>query len=63
MRFLVFGLAAIIAIGGLTTRLFYLQIVSGGEFAALSEGNRTALQAIPSSQASFSGKRTSRTGS
>ena len=50
MRFLVFGLAAILAIGGLTTRLFYLQIVSGGEFAALSEGNRTALQAIPSSR-------------
>ena len=50
MRFLVFGLAAVLAIGGLTTRLFYLQIVSGGQFAALSEGNRTALQAIPSSR-------------
>jgi len=50
MRFLVFGLACILAIGGLTTRLFYLQIVSGGQFAALSEGNRTALQAIPSSR-------------
>jgi penicillin-binding protein 2 len=50
MRFLVFGLAAILAIGGLTTRLFYLQIVSGGQFAALSEGNRTSLQAIPSSR-------------
>ena len=50
MRFLVFGLACVLAIGGLTTRLFYLQIVSGGQFAALSEGNRTALQAIPSSR-------------
>jgi penicillin-binding protein 2 len=50
MRFLVFGLAAILAIGGLTTRLFYLQIVSGGQFASLSEGNRTSLQAIPSSR-------------
>jgi penicillin-binding protein 2 len=50
MRFLVFGLAAVVAIGGLTTRLFYLQIVSGGQFAALSEGNRTTLQAIPSSR-------------
>lgn len=50
MRFLVFGLAAVLAIGGLTTRLFYLQIVSGGQFAALSEGNRTSLQAIPSSR-------------
>jgi penicillin-binding protein 2 len=50
IRFLVFGLAAVVAIGGLTTRLFYLQIVSGGQFAALSEGNRTTLQAIPSSR-------------
>jgi penicillin-binding protein 2 len=49
-RFLVFGLAAILAIGGLTTRLFYLQIVSGGDFAALSQGNRTTFQAIPSSR-------------
>ncbi|HXI81394.1 MAG TPA: penicillin-binding protein 2 [Verrucomicrobiae bacterium] len=49
-RFLVFALAAILAIGGLTTRLFYLQIVRGGAYAALSEGNRTALQAIPSSR-------------
>ena len=40
-RFLVFGLAVILAIGGLTTRLFYLQVVSGGQFAALAEGNRT----------------------
>jgi penicillin-binding protein 2 len=50
MRFLAFGLAAILAIGGLTTRLFYLQVVSGGQFAALSEGNRTAFQSIPSSR-------------
>ena len=47
-RFLVFGIAAILAIGGLTTRLFYLQIVSGGQFAALSQGNREVAQAIPS---------------
>jgi penicillin-binding protein 2 len=50
MRSLAFGLAAILAIGGLTTRLFYLQVVSGGQFAALSEGNRTAFQSIPSSR-------------
>jgi penicillin-binding protein 2 len=50
MRFLVFGLAAVLAIGGLTTRLFYLQIVSGGQFAALGETERTAFQAIPSSR-------------
>ncbi len=49
-RFLVFGLAAILAVAGLTTRLFYLQIVNGGQFTALSEGNRTAAEAIPSAR-------------
>ena len=49
-RFLIFGLATILAIGGLTTRLFYLQVVSGGQFAELTQGNRTILQAIPSSR-------------
>jgi penicillin-binding protein 2 len=49
-RFLVFGIAAILAIGGLTTRLFYLQIVSGGQFAAQTTVNRETSQAIPSSR-------------
>ena len=49
-RFLVFGIAAILAIGGLTTRLFYLQIVNGGQFAALSQVNQEVAQAIPSSR-------------
>ncbi len=49
-RFLVFGIAAILAIGGLTTRLFYLQIISGGQFAALTQVNRETDQAIPSSR-------------
>ena len=49
-RFLVFGIAAILAIGGLTTRLFYLQIVSGGQFTSLSQVNREVSQAIPSSR-------------
>src|SRR5258708_27339342 len=49
-RFLVFGIAAILAIGGLTTRLFYLQNVSGGQFAALTPVNRQLSQAIPSSR-------------
>jgi penicillin-binding protein 2 len=49
-RFLIFGLAAILALGGLTTRLFYLQVVRGGQFAALSQGNREVQQAIPSSR-------------
>ncbi len=47
-RFLLFGLAAIVAIGGLTTRLFYLQIVQGNQFAAMSQDNRTAVESIPS---------------
>src|SRR6476659_10924008 len=49
-RFLVCGIAAILAIGGLATRLFYLQIVSGGQFAALTQVNREVSQAIPSSR-------------
>ncbi|HET7030724.1 MAG TPA: penicillin-binding protein 2 [Candidatus Limnocylindrales bacterium] len=49
-RFLVFGIAAILAIGGLTTRLFYLQVVQGGTFAALSQGNREVAQAIPATR-------------
>ncbi|HEV7809367.1 MAG TPA: hypothetical protein VGO64_02110, partial [Candidatus Limnocylindrales bacterium] len=49
-RFVIFGLAAVIALGGLTTRLFYLQVVKGGQFAELSQGNRTAVEAIPSAR-------------
>ena len=50
-RFLVFGIAVIIAIGGLTTRLFYLQVVSGGQFAALDQGGLHEVdQAIPSAR-------------
>jgi penicillin-binding protein 2 len=49
-RFLVFGLAVIVSITALGARLFYLQIISGGQFAAMSEGNRTALAPIPSSR-------------
>ena len=49
-RFLVFGLAIVVSVAGLGARLFYLQIVNGGQFAAMSEGNRTALEPIPSSR-------------
>ena len=50
-RFLVFGLAAVLAIGGLTTRLFYLQVVSGGQFAAIDQGGLHEVdQAIPSAR-------------
>lgn len=49
-RFLVFALAAVLAIGGLTTRLFYLQIVNGGQYTVLSEANRTGVEAIPAAR-------------
>jgi penicillin-binding protein 2 len=46
-RFLVFALAAILALSALTARLFYLQIANGVEYSALAEQNRTALQSVP----------------
>ena len=46
-RFLVFALAAIMALSALTARLFYLQITNGVEYSALAEQNRTALQSVP----------------
>src|SRR5689334_6301572 len=49
-RFLVFGIAVILAVAGLTTRLFYLQVVSGSQFAAQSQGNREVDQSIPSTR-------------
>lgn len=49
-RFLVFGLAVVVGLSALTARLFYLQVMSGGQFATMAEGNRTILQAIPSSR-------------
>ncbi len=47
-RFLAFALVVILAVGGLTARLFYLQIVDGGRFATLATRNRTVLEAVPS---------------
>lgn len=49
-RFLIFGLAAIVAVSALTARLFYLQITNGSEYSTLSAQNRTVDQAIPSSR-------------
>ncbi len=46
-RFLVFALAVIIAVTGLTARLFYLQIVDGGRLATLATHNRTVQESIP----------------
>ena len=36
-RFAVFGLVIVLVVGLLTTRLFYLQVVSGGYYAGLSQ--------------------------
>lgn len=47
-RFLTFALIVVISLGGLTARLFYLQIVDGGRLATLSARNRTVLEAIQS---------------
>ena len=46
-RFLVFALVAVLAVSGLTARLFYLQMVDGGRLATLAARNRTALEPIP----------------
>ena len=45
-RFLVFGLAVVLAVGTLTARLFYLQITNGTEFAAISTRQRTVDEPI-----------------
>jgi penicillin-binding protein 2 len=45
-RFLVFALAAILAVSGLTARLFYMQIVDGNRLATLATRNRTVLEPI-----------------
>ena len=45
-RFLVFGLVSIIAVSGLTARLFYMQIVDGHALAAQAVRNRTVLEPI-----------------
>jgi penicillin-binding protein 2 len=49
-RFLIFGLAVIIGLSSLSARLFYMQVVSATDYAALAQGNRSIVQAIPSSR-------------
>jgi penicillin-binding protein 2 len=46
-RFLVFALAVVVAVTGLSARLFYLQIIDGGRLATLAPRNRTTLEPIP----------------
>jgi cell division protein FtsI/penicillin-binding protein 2 len=50
LRFIAFGIAVIIGVGALTTRLAFLQIAQTGQYAQLSDRNRSVLQAIPSSR-------------
>ncbi len=45
-RFIVFALVIVLAVGTLTARLFYLQIVEGQDLAAIAARNRTVLEAI-----------------
>jgi penicillin-binding protein 2 len=46
-RFVAFGVVVLLAVSGLTARLFYLQIIDGGRFATLSARNRTVVEAVP----------------
>ncbi len=46
-RFVVFGLAVVLALGTLTARLFYLQITNGTEYSAISNRQRTVDEPIP----------------
>ena len=45
-RFGVFGLVIVLVVGLLTTRLFYLQVVSGGYYAGLAKANQSTEQPI-----------------
>jgi penicillin-binding protein 2 len=46
-RYVVFALAVVLGVGTLTARLFYLQITNGQEYSAISNRQRTVLEAIP----------------
>jgi penicillin-binding protein 2 len=50
IRFIAFGIAALLAIGGLTARMVYLQLVSGQTYQQLATSNSTFQQAIPSTR-------------
>lgn len=47
-RFAVFGLVVVLAVSGLTARLFHLQVGRGGYYAPTSGDNRLTLRAVPS---------------
>ena len=50
IRFMAFGVAVVIALTGLTARMFYLQVARGTQYTQLAQTNRTVLQAIPSTR-------------
>jgi penicillin-binding protein 2 len=50
IRFVAFGVAAVLAASALTVRLFTLQVGTGGKFVALADANRSVQQSIPSSR-------------
>jgi penicillin-binding protein 2 len=50
LRFIAFGVAIVIALTGLTARMFYLQVARGTQYTQLAETNRTVMQAIPSTR-------------
>jgi penicillin-binding protein 2 len=50
VRFIAFGIAALIAISGLTARMVYLQLVSAQTYQKLAVSNSTFQQAIPSTR-------------
>ena len=45
-RFAVFGLVIVLVVGLLTTRLFYIQVVSGGYYAGLAQDASSTTQAM-----------------
>jgi penicillin-binding protein 2 len=50
LRFVAFGLVVVLAVSGLTARLFYLQVTHVDQFVEQATQNRTVQQAIPSSR-------------
>lgn len=49
-RFVTFGVVAALVFGLLGTRLFYLQIIRGGDFGALADRNSRIEEALPSTR-------------
>jgi penicillin-binding protein 2 len=47
LRFVAFGLIAVLGFSGLTARLLYLQVARGSQYTALAAANRTVVEAVP----------------